>query len=48
MRKEDNSGNRLNPKNVFSIDRLNNINNFETGLSAALELIINLKQIKNN
>ena len=35
MRKEDNSGNRLDPKNVFSIDRLNNINNFETGLSAA-------------
>ncbi len=35
MRKEDNSGNRLDPKNVFSINRLNNINNFETGLSAA-------------
>ena len=35
MRKEDNSGNRLDPKNVFSIDRLNNINNFETGFSAA-------------
>ena len=33
MRKE-NDGSRLIPINAFSLDRLNNINNFETGLSS--------------
>ena len=32
MRKED-SGSILTPDSAFSMDRLNNINNFETGLT---------------
>ena len=35
MRKES-SGIRLNPINAFSLDRLNNLNNFETGLSSTI------------
>ena len=35
MRKE-NSNSKLNPSKAFSIDRLDNNNNFETGLSATL------------
>lgn len=35
MRKET-EGSRLDPIKAFNIDRLNNINNFETGLSASL------------
>ena len=46
MRKESNSGNRLDPNNVFSIDRLNNINNFETGLSAAFGFDYKFKKDK--
>jgi len=35
MRKET-SGSKLDPINAFSLDRLNNINNFETGLNSTL------------
>ncbi len=35
MRKE-NDGFRLNPSNAFTLDRLNSVNNFETGLSSTL------------
>ena len=35
MRKES-SGIRLNPINAFSLDELNNLNNFETGLSSTI------------
>ena len=35
MRKDD-SGFRINNKNIFSLDRLNSYNNFENGLSATL------------
>ncbi len=35
MREEDNKT-RLNPRNIFSLDRLNSYNNFESGLSATL------------
>ena len=45
MRKEIN-GSKLNPINAFSIDRLNNINNFETGLSSTVGFDYNIK--KNN
>ena len=37
MRKES-DGNRLTPLTAFSMDRLNNLNNFETGLSATVGL----------
>ena len=37
MRKED-SGSILDPINAFNINRLNNINNYETGLSASVGL----------
>ena len=42
MRKET-SGSKLNPINAFSMDRLGNINNFETGASATLGLDYNVK-----
>ena len=45
MRKET-SGTRLDSINAFSIDRLSNINNFETGLSSTLGFDYNIK--KNN
>ena len=45
MRKET-SGTRLDYINAFSIDRLSNINNFETGLSTTLGFDYNIK--KNN
>ena len=44
MRKES-SGSRLNATNAFSMDRLDNINNFESGLTSALGIDY---QIKNN
>ena len=44
MRKE-NSGSRINPLNVFDMDRLNHINNFETGLTGTFGLDY---EIKNN
>ena len=44
MRKE-NSGSRLNPSRAFSMDRLENVNNFETGLTGAIGLDY---QFKNN
>jgi LPS-assembly protein len=37
MRKED-GGSRLNPTTAFSLDRLNDINNFETGLTSTVGL----------
>ena len=39
MRKEEN-GSRLDPTRAFSLDRLDSINNFETGFTSALDLII--------
>ena len=45
MRKED-SGARLDPINAFSFNRLDNMNNFETGLSSTLGL--DYKIIKEN
>ena len=35
MRKE-NSGSRLNPTKAFEIERIDNMNNFEKGLSATI------------
>ena len=43
MRKEE-TGLRLDPKLAFSMDRLDNINNFETGLSATVGLDYEVKQ----
>ena len=45
MRQETDSD-RLNPANAFSLNRLNNINNYETGLSGTLGLDYEIK--KNN
>ena len=46
MRKED-TGNRLTPLSAFSIDRLDNEKNFETGLSGTIGLTIpSIKTIK--
>ena len=45
MRKED-SGSRLTPIDAFNLDRLNTINNFETGNTATIGFDYNLK--KNN
>jgi len=42
MRK-DKDGFKLNPTNAFSIDRLNNINNFETGLTSTVGLDYEIK-----
>ena len=43
MRKET-DGFRLNPISAFNINRLENKNNFETGLSGTMVLIIKLKK----
>ena len=43
MRKED-SGSRLTPIDAFNLDRLNTINNFETGNTATIGFDYNLKQ----
>jgi LPS-assembly protein len=45
MRKE-NSGSRLNPDSAFTMDRLNNFNSFETGLSGTLGFDYNIKSNK--
>ena len=45
MRKEE-SGSKLDPISAFSIDRLNNINNFETGLTSTIGFDYTIK--KNN
>ena len=42
MRKEE-SGNRLNPINAFSLNRLDNLNNYETGFSGTLGFDYKLK-----
>ena len=42
MRKET-DGFRLDPLNAFSLNRLNNVNNFETGLSGTIGLDYELK-----
>ena len=47
MRKED-SGSRLNPINAFSMDRLDHINNFETGFTGALGLDYDIKNNNQN
>ena len=47
MRKED-SGSRLDPINAFNMDRLDHINNFETGLTAALGLDYEIKNENQN
>ena len=47
MRKEK-SGDRLNPLTAFSMDRLENINNFETGLSGTLGLDYQVKEDNKN
>ena len=44
MRKEDNNS-RLNPSRAFSFNRLDDINNFETGLSSTVGFDY---KIKNN
>ena len=43
MRKED-SGSRLTPIDAFNLDRLNTINNFETGNTATIGFDYNLKK----
>ena len=43
MRKED-GGSRLNPSTAYSLDRLNNINNFETGLTSTLGFDYKIKK----
>ena len=47
MRKE-NSGSRLNPVNAFSIDRLDHINNFETGLTSTIGFDYKIKDEDKN
>ena len=47
MRKEQ-SGSRLTPINAFSLNRLNSINNFETGLTGTIDLIMNINLNKQN
>ena len=47
MRKED-TGSRLDPVEAFNMDRLNHINNFETGLTAALGLDYEIKNENQN
>ena len=47
MRKE-NSGSRLNPVNAFSIDRLDHINNFETGLTSTIGFDYKIKNEDKN
>ena len=43
MRKEK-EGSRLTPTTAFQMDRINKINNFETGLSTTIGLDYNIKQ----
>ena len=43
MRKEKN-GSRLDPNTAFSLNRLNNINNYETGLSGSLGFDYSIKK----
>ena len=47
MRKES-SGSKLTPLTAFSLDRLNNDNNFETGMSGTLGFDYNLKKNDKN
>ena len=47
MRKE-NSGNRLDPINAFSLNRVNNINNYESGLSGTLGFDYKIKNSRND
>ncbi len=47
MRKEEN-GNRLNPINAFSLNRLDNLNNYETGFSGTLGFDYKLKNKKKS
>ena len=47
MRKE-NSGNRLDPINAYSLNRVNNINNYESGLSGTLGFDYKIKNSKND
>ena len=47
MRKEDQDGMRLNHLNVFSLDRLNTYNNFESGLSTTLGFDYEAKKLGN-
>ena len=46
MRNEDNKL-RLKHNNIFSLDRLNTTDNFESGLSATIGFDYSLKNIKN-
>ena len=41
---KDHDGFRLNPINAFSLNRLNNVNNFETGLSGTLGFDYKIKK----
>ena len=47
MRKENNGG-RLDPINAFSLNRVNNINNYETGGSAAIGFDYKIKKTNKN
>ena len=47
MRKET-SGGRLNPINAFSLNRVNNINNYETGGSVAIGFDYKIKKTNKN
>ena len=44
--RQETTGSRLNPSSAFSLDRLDNINNFETGLSGTIGM--DYKINKNN
>ena len=44
--RQETTGFRLNPSSAFSLDRLDNINNFETGLSGTIGM--DYKINKNN
>ena len=46
--RQEKDGDRLNPSNAFSIDRLNNKNNFETGLSGTIGFNYKVKKEKSN
>ncbi len=47
MRKED-SGSRITPTNAFSMNRLNNAKNFETGLSSTIGFDYKIEKNNNN
>ena len=47
MRKED-SGSKLDPYKAYSLDRLDNINNFETGLTATLGFDYKIKNTNHD